>query len=71
MVQAHLDLSALKCAENLIQDQARVQDLVTTYLRANPQACVDQYRRRFGDEFNPDNGAELFHEYSSSPETRA
>jgi Zeta toxin len=46
-------------------------ELVTARLRANPQALVNDYRRRFGDEFNPDNGAELFAEYNCSPQSRA
>jgi hypothetical protein len=71
MSNPQLDLSTLKFVDNLPQDQARVQELVTTRLRANPQALIDEYRRRFGDEFNPDNGAELFAEYSSSPQARA
>jgi hypothetical protein len=71
MLNPHLTLSTLKFVGNFPQDQARVQELVTTHLLANPQALVDEYRRRFGDEFNPDNGAELFAEYSSSPQARA
>jgi hypothetical protein len=32
---------------------------------------VDRYRAEFGDEFNPDNAAELFADYSASPQHRA
>jgi hypothetical protein len=68
---AEFDLSTLKFVNNLPPDQASVQTRAAALVRANPQALVDEYRSRFGDEFNPDNGAELFSDYSSSPETRA
>jgi len=65
------DLSTLQLVKNLSPDQACVQERVVAGLTANPQGLVDEYWRRFGDEFNPDNGAELFSEYSSSRENRA
>lgn len=65
------DFSTLKSVKHLSPDEARVQERAAALLRASPQALIDEYRKRFGDEFNPDNGAELFSEYSSSPENRA
>ena len=40
-------------------------------LQADPQGFVSRYRSEFEDHFNPDNAAELFSGYSSSPENRA
>jgi hypothetical protein len=58
-----LDTSNLKPVSSLPPYGLAVQEAVIARLRANPQGFVDEYRARFGDEFNPDNGAELFSEY--------
>jgi hypothetical protein len=71
MMTSHRDLSTLQLVKNLSPDQACVQERAVASLTACAQGLVDEYRRRFGDEFNPDNGAELFSEYSSSRENRA
>jgi hypothetical protein len=71
MTRTHPDLSTLQSVKNLSRDEALVQERAAAHVRANAGALIDEYRRRFGDEFNPDNGAELFSEYSSSPRNRA
>jgi hypothetical protein len=69
--RAPLDTSTIQPARDLVGEAAFVQQKTIERVKANPQAFVDEYRERFGDHFNSDNAAELFPEYSSSPENRA
>lgn len=64
------DTSTIKPATHLTGEAARIQEATIARVKAAPQAFVDEYCARFGNHFNPDNGAELFPEYSSSRKNR-
>ena len=64
------DLSTLKPMASLTGEAANVQQRSIEQLKADPQGFVDRYKARFGDTFSPDSAAELFTDYSSSPENR-
>ena len=64
------DLASLRATVCRTEDEAEVQRCAIDLIHADPQRIVDCYRQRFGNEFNPDNGAEMFPEYRASPEAR-
>jgi hypothetical protein len=66
-----LDTSTVKLTANLSEDKVAVQQRSIERLKADPGEFVNRYRMEFGDHFNPDNAAELFPDYCSSPENRA
>ena len=65
------DTSTVKLTANLSDDRVAVQQRCIEQLKTDPGEFVSRYRMEFGDHFNPDNAAELFPDYCSSPENRA
>ncbi len=70
-VTRQLDTSTVKLTANLAEDKMARQQRSIERLRADPHGFVNRYRVEFRDHFNPDNAAELFSDYCSSPENRA
>ena len=66
-----LDTSTVKLTANLSEDKVAVQQRSIERLKADPRGFVNRYRMDFGDHFNPDNAADLFPDYCSSPENLA
>ena len=65
------DTSTVKILANLSEDKVDTQQRSIERLQADPHGFVNRYRVEFKDHFNPDNAAELFSDYCSSPENRA
>ena len=66
-----LDTSTVKLTANLSKDKVAAEQKSIERLKADPHGFVNRYRIEFEDHFNPDNAAELFPDYCSSPENRA
>lgn len=58
-------------APNVPPDKVQLETAARQRLAMNPNDFIDAYKEKFGNEFNSDNAAELFPEYSANDDTRA